>query len=70
MNIKQIIEQDKLRYDLTNKDKTKILNIREGFIKIYDKETSIWNKHNLDDLDKLTFDFFIQILLDDWEVVE
>lgn len=69
MNIKQIIEQGKVQYDLTNKDKTKILNIREGLYKVFDGKTNIWIKHNLDDLEKLNFELFIQILFDDWEVI-
>lgn len=68
MNIKQIIEQGKVQYDLTNKYKTKILNIREGLYKVFDDKTNTWIKHNLDDLEKLNFELFIQILFVDWEV--
>ena len=41
MNIKQLIEQGKVQYDLTNKDKTKILNISEGLYKVFDGKTNI-----------------------------
>jgi hypothetical protein len=69
MNIKQLIEQNKVQYDLTNKDKTKILNIRDGLYKVFDDKTNTWVKYNLDDLEKLNFELFIQILFDDWEVI-
>ena len=69
MNIKQLIEQGKVQYDLTNKDKTKILNIREGLYKVFDDKTNTWIKYNLDDLKELNFELFIQILFDDWEVI-
>lgn len=69
MNIKQLIEQGKVQYDLTNKDKTKILNIRDGLYKVFNDKTNIWIKYNLDDLKELNFELFIQILFDDWEVI-